>query len=222
MSDERSPEVYFQQRSPRLGLDLRQYAPEYRGRFAWVAVQREHLVWSSDADCEINALLASAMATPERARFDARWQALGLNDGWCRCRCTRGSGSRRLPFISWRSWRAEMVELGEFGDEYLAQQSAHAHQRQPSRPYDIKLPLTIYNTSCYRIRANTLPPGRWPRAGFSNSLHRRHADPLWRAGAWRRCGSVASGLCRIAESAYRYREMLGVIWRESVLLFRRR
>ena len=44
--------------------------------------------------------------------------------------------------------RGEMVELGEFGDEYLAQQSLRTlTKRQPSRAVDIKLPLTIYNTS---------------------------------------------------------------------------
>jgi aerobactin synthase len=103
------PKFIFNKGRRGWGLDaLRQYAPEYRGRFRlhWVAVQREHLVWSSDADCDISALLASAMDNAERARFDARWQALGLDEAGCRCRCTRGSGSRRLPFISWRSWRA--------------------------------------------------------------------------------------------------------------------
>lgn len=45
-------------------------------------MQREHLVWSSDADCDINTLLASTMDSAERARFDARWQALKLDDSW--------------------------------------------------------------------------------------------------------------------------------------------
>lgn len=127
MSDARSPEVYFQQRSSRLGLDaLRQYAPEYRGRFRlhWIAVQREHLVWSSDVDCDISALLASAMDNAERARFDARWQALGLDESWLPVPLHPWQWQQKiaihfLPHLA----RGEMVELGEFGDEYTAQQS---------------------------------------------------------------------------------------------------
>ena len=70
VSDERPSQVHFNKGRRGWGLDaLRQYAPEYRGRFRlhWVAVQREHLVWSSDVDCDINSLLASTMDSAERA-----------------------------------------------------------------------------------------------------------------------------------------------------------
>lgn len=55
-----------------------------------------------------------------------------------------------------------MVSLGEFGDLWLAQQSLRTLTNASRRGgLDIKLPLTIYNTSCYRgFRANTSPPGR--------------------------------------------------------------
>ncbi|MFY3529411.1 IucA/IucC family protein, partial [Escherichia coli] len=49
------PKFIFNKGRRGWGLDaLRLYAPEYRGRFRlhWVALQRERLVWSSDADCE--------------------------------------------------------------------------------------------------------------------------------------------------------------------------
>ena len=103
MPDARSPEVYFQQGTPRLGLDaLRLYAPEYRGRFRlhWVAVQRDRLVWSSDADCDINALLSSAMDDAERERFDARWQELDLDDSWLPVPLHPWQWQQKLPFIS--------------------------------------------------------------------------------------------------------------------------
>lgn len=79
------PKFIFNKGRRGWGLDaLRLYAPEYRGRFRlqWVAVQRDRLVWSSDADCDINALLSSAMDDAERERFDARWQELDLDDSW--------------------------------------------------------------------------------------------------------------------------------------------
>lgn len=44
-----------------------------------------------------------------------------------------------------------MVSLGEFGDQWLAQQSLRTLTNASRRGgLDIKLPLTIYNTSCYR------------------------------------------------------------------------
>lgn len=55
----------------------------------------------------------------------------------------------------------ELVELGEFGDRYLAQQSLRTLTNTSRRvPFDIKLPLTIYNTSCYRGI-----PGKYISAG---------------------------------------------------------
>ncbi|MXG36490.1 IucA/IucC family siderophore biosynthesis protein, partial [Escherichia coli] len=115
------PKFIFNKGRRGWGLDaLRQYAPEYRGRFRlhWVAVQREHLVWSSDADCDINALLASAMDNAERARFDARWQALGLNDSWLPVPLHPWQWQQKIAihFLAQLA-RGEMVELGEFGDE---------------------------------------------------------------------------------------------------------
>ncbi|MCV5591941.1 IucA/IucC family protein, partial [Escherichia coli] len=44
-----------------------------------------------------------------------------------------------------------MVSLGEFGDQWLAQQSLRTLTNASRRGgLDIMLPLTIYNTSCYR------------------------------------------------------------------------
>lgn len=65
-----------------------------------------------------------------------------------------------------------MVSLGEFGDLWLAQQSLRTLTNASRQGgLDIKLPLTIYNTSCYRgFRANTSPPGRWPHAGCNRFL----------------------------------------------------
>lgn len=54
-----------------------------------------------------------------------------------------------------------MVSLGEFGDQWLAQQSLRTLTNASRRGgLDIKLPLTIYNTSCYRGI-----PGRYIAAG---------------------------------------------------------
>ncbi len=218
------PKFIFNKGRRGWGLDaLRQYAPEYRGRFRlhWVAVQREHLVWSSDADCDISALLASAMDNAELARFNARWQALGLNDGWLPVPLHPWQWQQKIAvhFLAQLA-RGEMVELGEFGDEYLAQQSLRTLTNASRRaPYDIKLPLTIYNTSCYRGI-----PGKYIAAGplASRWLQQQFATDatLIRSGA-QVLGEPAAGYlphpgyAALPTAPYRYQEMLGVIWREN-------
>lgn len=218
------PKFIFNKGRRGWGLDaLRQYAPEYRGRFRlhWVAVQRAHLVWSSDVDCDINTLLASAMDNAERARFDARWQALDLDDNWLPVPLHPWQWQQKIAvhFLAQLA-RGEMVELGEFGDEYLAQQSLRTLTNASRRtPFDIKLPLTIYNTSCYRgipgkyIAAGPLA-SRWLQQQFASdaTLIRCGAQVLGEPAA----GYLSHpGYAALPKAPYRYQEMLGVIWREN-------
>ncbi|EQA1593662.1 aerobactin synthase IucC [Enterobacter hormaechei] len=218
------PKFIFNKGRRGWGLDaLRQYAPEYRGRFRlhWVAVQRAHLVWSSDVDCDISTLLASAMDNAERARFDARWQALDLDDNWLPVPLHPWQWQQKIAvnFLAQLA-RGEMVELGEFGDEYLAQQSLRTLTNASRRaPFDIKLPLTIYNTSCYRgipgkyIAAGPLA-SRWLQQQFASdsTLIRCGAQVLGEPAA----GYLSHpGYAALPKAPYRYQEMLGVIWREN-------
>lgn len=218
------PKFIFNKGRRGWGLDaLRQYAPEYRGRFRlhWVAVQRAHLVWSSDVDCDINTLLASAMDNAERARFDARWQALDLDDNWLPVPLHPWQWQQKIAvhFLAQLA-RGEMVALGEFGDEYLAQQSLRTLTNASRRvPFDIKLPLTIYNTSCYRgipgkyIAAGPLA-SRWLQQQFASdaTLIRCGAQVLGEPAA----GYLSHpGYAALPKAPYRYQEMLGVIWREN-------
>lgn len=116
--------------------------------------------------------------------------------------------------------RGEMVELGEFGDEYLAQQSLRTLTNASRRaPFDIKLPLTIYNTSCYRgipgkyIAAGPLA-SRWLQQQFASdaTLIRCGAQVLGEPAA----GYLSHpGYAALPKAPYRYQEMLGVIWREN-------
>ncbi len=218
------PKFIFNKGRRGWGLDaLRQYAPEYRGRFRlhWVAVQRAHLVWSSDVDCDINTLLASAMDNAERARFDARWQALDLDDNWLPVPLHPWQWQQKIAvhFLAQLA-RGEMVELGEFGDEYLAQQSLRTLTNASRRaPFDIKLPLTIYNTSCYRgIPGKCIAAGplasRWLQQQFASDATLIHcgAQVLGEPAA----GYLSHpGYAALPKAPYRYQEMLGVIWREN-------
>ncbi|MBE8214583.1 IucA/IucC family siderophore biosynthesis protein, partial [Leptospira borgpetersenii serovar Ballum] len=119
-------------------------------------------VWSSDADCDINNLLASAMDDSERQRFTRYWQALHLDNHWLPVPLHPWQWQQKiaLHFLPQLA-RGEIIDLGVFGDEYIAQQSLRTLTNVSRRSaFDIKLPLTIYNTSCYRGI-----PGKYIAAG---------------------------------------------------------
>lgn len=202
---------------------LQQYAPEYQGQFRlhWVAAKRGSFVWSADDNYPLENLLGSAMTGDERQRFDRRWRELELNDDWI-----------PVPLHPWQ-WQqkialhflpqlaeGELVELGEFGDSYLAQQSLRTLTNASRRSaFDIKLPLTIYNTSCYRGI-----PGKYISAGPAASRWLQQVfaeDSTLRASGAEILGEPAAGYmmhqtyAALAKAPYRYQEMLGVIWREN-------
>lgn len=110
------------------------------------------MIWRCDNEMDIHQLLTAAMDPQEFARFSQVWQENGLDHNWL-----------PLPVHPWQ-WQQKiatdfiadfaegrMVSLGEFGDQWLAQQSLRTLTNASRRGgLDIKLPLTIYNTSCYR------------------------------------------------------------------------
>ena len=202
---------------------LTRYAPEYASTFQlhWLAVKRDSMVWRCDSALDSEQLLTAAMDPQERARFHQAWQARGLDKSW-----------HALPVHPWQ-WQQKialdfvadlaegrMVSLGEFGDRWLAQQSLRTLTNASRQAgLDIKLPLTIYNTSCYRgipgkyIAAGPLA-SRWLQQVFA-------ADPTLQQSGAVILGEPAAGYvshegyAALAQAPYRYQEMLGVIWREN-------
>ncbi|QNK31652.1 aerobactin synthase IucC [Serratia sp. JUb9] len=218
------PKFIFNKGRRGWGLEaLQRYAPEYQGQFClhWVAARRDSFVWCADDDYPLDNLLDSAMDVSERQRFDRRWQELKLTQDWI-----------PVPLHPWQ-WQqkvalhflpqlasGELVELGEFGDRYLAQQSLRTLTNVSRRSaFDIKLPLTIYNTSCYRgIPGKHIGAGpaasRWLQQIFAG-------DATLRASGAQILGEPAAGYmahqtyASLPQAPYRYQEMLGVIWREN-------
>ncbi len=218
------PKFIFNKSRRGWGLDaLIRYAPEYRGHFRlhWIAVRRDLLVWSTTENCHINTLLASAMGDTELERFNQRWQELNLDANWLPVPLHPWQWQQKIAihFLP-QLMRGEIVELGEFGDEYLAQQSLRTLTNvSRSAPFDIKLPLTVYNTSCYRGI-----PGKYIEAGplASHWLQQQFAqDATLRNAGAQILGEPAAGYLAhtgysaLPKAPYRYQEMLGVIWREN-------
>ncbi len=202
---------------------LERYAPEYGNTFRlhWLAVKREHMVWRCDSALDTGQLLSAAMDAQELARFHQHWQALGLDEHWLALPVHPWQWQQKiaLDFVAELA-EGKMLSLGEYGDQWLAQQSLRTLTNASRQGgLDIKLPLTIYNTSCYRgipgkyIAAGPLA-SRWLQQIFATdkTLVETGAVILGEPAA----GYVShSGYGALPQAPYRYQEMLGVIWREN-------
>ncbi|MCE9663400.1 hypothetical protein LY622_08080 [Halomonas sp. M5N1S17] len=219
------PKFLFNKGRRGWGLEaLARFAPEHGNAFrlGWVAIAADALACGG-GPVDAAPLLDSALDEDEKARLHRALAERVVDPG----------AYRLLPVHpwQWQQWlgplhvadiaHRRLVHLGEFGDAYVPQQSLRT-LTNVSRPsaYDIKLPLTIMNTSCYRgIPGRFLLAGpaasAWlkARAGDDEEFARVHLEVLAEPA-----GAVLphAQYGRLPQSPYRYRELFGVIWREAL------
>ena len=112
-----------------------------------------------------------------------------------------------------------MFDLGDIPGEWIAQQSIRTLSAVGSQPqYDIKTAITILNTSCYRgIPGSFILHGPRLSAWLAEVVSH---DSVLSWHGMRVQQEVAGVFCdhpyqeQVKGGAYRYREMLGCIWRE--------
>lgn len=191
-------------------------------RLLWLAVDKDESVCGRRADWSWEQLIAQSLDEEQREQLA----------GACRERGISWGDYLPLPVHPWQWQRhirhhytADIAEgriryLGEFGDSYLPQVSLRtlSNLRQPAALH-IKLPLTVLNTSCYRGI-----PGQYMQCGPDLSVWMDKVckgDPQLRVRSTGVLQEIA-GLHvphrhheQVAGTPYRYREMLGVTWRES-------
>ncbi|KQB09233.1 IucA/IucC family protein [Vibrio metoecus] len=204
--------------------DLKQYAPEAERAFqlGWVAVHHSILQLATNDEVTWQALLQSAITPDEIKQMDcllASYQ-LELHDyRYVPVHPWQWSNKLALLFVREIATK-QLVYLGEFGDHFLPQLSLRTLSNV-TRPasYDIKLPLTVMNTSCYRGI-----PGRYILAGPTASdwidqvfksdplLIAKQAEVLQEPAA---AFAAQADYALLPNAPYRYHELLGVIWRES-------
>lgn len=205
--------------------ELENYAPESEKGVSlhWIAVKK-HLVESSfDQGMNARELLLQSFDKNEMERFDEILieKKLSFDDFYF------------MPVHPWQWNRfiyiqyhasvvaGDIVSLGILGDDYVPQISIRTlSNRNHPEKLDIKLPLTILNTSAIRGI-----PGKHISVGAKLSrqiLSLCHEDELLKkyntdvlvevAGM-----SVKHELySKVSEAPYRYNELLGTVWRESM------
>ena len=124
------------------------------------------------------------------------------------------------PQFQWAFQQQTLIQLGQAGDCYQPQQSIRtlSNITRPEQ-FDVKLAITILNTSCYRG-----VPEKFIAAGhhISHWLHTlTHSDSLFSERHLRILEEPAGYYVshqyqnKVTGSPYRYHEMLGCIWRQS-------
>jgi aerobactin synthase len=204
--------------------ELEKFAPESERpiRLHWIAVKKNILSAAFDDSMDMNALLAESMDDKEILRFKKQAEISGATPEefyflpvhpW---QWERFIQTQFVEFISLR----QIVSIGIFGDEYLPQISIRTLSNI-SRPkkVDIKLPLSILNTSAIRGI-----PARYISIGTKLSRHILglcHEDELLKEKNTdiliEKAGMSFEHplFSQVSQAPYRYKEYLGVVWRES-------
>ncbi|PAV25351.1 IucA/IucC family protein [Tamilnaduibacter salinus] len=117
--------------------------------------------------------------------------------------------------------RGQLVDLGVRGHWYRPQQSLRTLSNDAAPEHcDLKLALTILNTSCYRgIPAEPIAQGPalsqwlWEQSRQDPELHRTGLEVQRELAG---CHVPHPQQSQVDGAPYRYHEMLGAVWRESM------
>ncbi|ACV27451.1 IucA/IucC family protein [Kangiella koreensis] len=207
--------------------DNRQYAPESLQSFQleYLAVHSSVLVTGYGNGINHRELLLSMMSEQDyQTLLEHLKIKLGTDqksDDYQLVPCHPWQYHHKIqPQFQWAIQQKLLVNLGPVGDHFQPQQSIRTLSNI-SRPqmFDVKLAITILNTSCYRG-----VPERFIAAGHHISQWLTDitaSDPLFSDRRFRIQQESAGCFVRhhyqqqIEQAPYRYHEMLGCIWRES-------
>jgi aerobactin synthase len=201
--------------------DLQEFAPESQPsiRLMWLAIRKNSALAAAMPGVNAEVILAQSMDEAELKRFDSELAELELVKAeyvfvpvhpwqWDRFIQVQFAGELSTGVIK---------ALGVFGDEYQPQISIRTLSNI-SRPgkWDIKLPVTILNTSSIRgIAAKYIPVG----GELSQKMNDICAsdDVLKNVQVLSEKAGVSFQhpvYKQVAMAPYRYHEYLGAIWRE--------
>ncbi|MEH1015723.1 IucA/IucC family protein [Micromonospora sp. CPCC 206060] len=206
--------------------DRAAYAPEARPtmRLCWLAAHRSLATYHGVAGLDADALVARELDAATVTRFTGLLTAAGVDPAdyvWLPVHRWQWD-EVVVPLYAGQLATGLLVPLGEAPDRYRPQQSIRTFGNldHPDR-FDVKLPLSILNTMVYRGIPDELVRAAPPTTTWLHAL--RDADPFLRD----ECrlilpGEVAAVSVRhpvyteLPHAPYRYRQLLGAIWRQPV------
>lgn len=206
--------------------DYRQYAPEskQRQRLSWIAVDRQRGTFQSVDGLDHASLLSEELGDTYD-QFREQLVDRGLDP----------ADYLLLPVHDWQ-WNDSIVQLfaediaidaivplGDGPDQYLPQQSIRTFSNvtDPEKRH-VKLPIRVLNTNVYRGILGEQAEAAPAVTEFIKSV--RDNDPFLRDDCELLLpGEVASvnyehpKFSQFDEAPYQYHELLGCVWRESVM-----
>ncbi|WP_079253771.1 IucA/IucC family protein [Endozoicomonas arenosclerae] len=205
--------------------DYEAYATEFLPgiQLEWLALKRSQCQLSLIEDLKEADLLNAVMDSEEQQRLREVCQTFEIDsDQFFLLPVHPWQWSNRLVNMFAAEIAAgHIIHLGAFGDPMLPQQSLRtlSNLKRPEQ-LNIKLPLSILNTSCYRGI-----PGRYIKAGpmISRWLNDLASTDKTLASCRTIILEEPAGAFypnplfeQVQDAPYRYHEMLGCIWRQSV------
>jgi len=207
----------------RMGWGVREhqeFAPEHSPhiQLRWLATQCELAQHGYQAAWTPAKLLAESLS-PEDIKKVSEKLSMSLDD-WHFIPVHPWQWEHKIQFLFAQELaNGTLVDLGQLGDLYRPQQSLRTlANRQAPEKLDIKLPLTVLNTSCFRgIPARYIRIGAelsdWLKKLCVGDAELEHTHVLQEVAGVH----LPQSLYRQIEGApYRYHELLGAIWREPV------
>lgn len=201
------------------------YAPESSNlqQLFWIAVKTSVAEYKAIKNLDYRKLIVNELGAEGVNKFDLEMNNAGLNP----------EDYVYIPVHDWQ-WQRQIIQLfakeiatqeifwlGKSSDYYLPTQSIRSFNNQSNKSkFQVKLPLSIFNTAVYR----GLPNERTRLAPLLTAWIKEicHQDEFLQQIGLIMLGEVASISCphpvynQLQGIPYQYQELLGVIWRENV------
>lgn len=201
------------------------YAPESSNlqQLSWIAVKSLCAEYKAIKNLDYRKLIVNELGADAVSKFDVEMNNAGLNP----------EDYVYMPVHDWQ-WQRQIIQLfakeiatqeifwlGKSSDYYLPTQSIRSFNNQSNKSkFQVKLPLSIFNTAVYR----GLPNERTRLAPLLTAWIKEicHEDKFLQQQGLVMLGEVASINCphpiynQLHGIPYQYQELLGVIWRENV------
>lgn len=205
--------------------DLAAYAPESQKSFQlhWIAVNKQHLIVSDDLESSLETIYEQSLSDLEVLAFRKALSEKDVKPSDYYFMPVHPSQWERIIQLHFSAEIAmnQIISLGQAGDQYQAQISLRtlSNITRPEKD-DIKLPLSILNTSAVRgIPARYIKSA----AKVSRAVAKicQTDSVLIQAGTdlledkWGEA-YVHPLYAQVKGAPYRYNETLGSLWRQSV------
>lgn len=207
-------------------IDYLQHAPEMQNAapLIWIAVNKDRAIFNAISQLDYENLIQQELSDKDKQTFIKKLQTENVSP----------DHYYFMPVHEWQ-WKNQLVTLfsqdivcqdliylGASEDAYLPTQSVRTftNNSQQSK-YQVKLPLSIFNTAVYRglpgDRTQLAPLlSEWLRKKFSEDTFLQQDCRLVLLGEIASIDYPHRDYQHLEKIPYQYKELLGVIWRENV------